>query len=132
MIATHFKELECWQLAHELKVEVFAFTARMPAKADRDFCHDIRRSARSAPANISEGFGRDTHRDFANFLSIARASLMETENHLQDALECEYLTQAEYQRLILLTHRALGATTGLQSYLLLTPTRRRSPARRRG
>jgi serine/threonine protein kinase len=80
MIAPHFKDLDCWQLAHELKLAVFAFTAKMPAKADRDFCHDIRRSARSAQANISEGFGRETHLDFANFLAIARASLMETEN----------------------------------------------------
>jgi four helix bundle protein len=58
MGAQHYKDLECWQLAHELKLEVFAFTGRMPAKADRDFCHDIRRSARSAPSNIAEGFGR--------------------------------------------------------------------------
>jgi four helix bundle protein len=102
----------------------------MPAKADRDFCHDIRRSARSAPSNIAEGFGRETHRDFANFLAIARASLMETENHLQDALECEYITQTEHQRLTLIAHRALGATSGLQSYLLRTPDRRRSSTRR--
>jgi four helix bundle protein len=125
MVARHYTELECWQLAHELKLEVFAFTAKLPAKADRDFCHDIRRSARSAPANIAEGFGRETHRDFANFLAIARASLMETENHLGDALECEYITHAEHKRLTILAHRALGATTGLQSYLLLTPDRRR-------
>src|SRR5206468_4241031 len=124
--AKHFKDRDCWQLAHELKLAVFAFTAKMPAKADRDFCHDIRRSARSAPANISEGFGRETHRDFANYLAIARASMMETENHLGDALECEYITRAEHNTLVLLAHRALGATTGLQSYLLRTPNRRRS------
>jgi four helix bundle protein len=83
MAARHYQELDCWQLAHELKCEVFAFTAKMPAKGDSDFSHDIRRSARSAPSNIAEGFGRETHRDFANFLAIARASLMETDNHLQ-------------------------------------------------
>jgi four helix bundle protein len=130
MVAQHYKDLDCWQLAHELKLEIFAFTARMPAKADRDFCHDIRRSARSAPSNIAEGFGRETHRDFAHFLAIARASLMETENHLQDALECEYITHDGHERLALLTHRALGATTGLQSYLLRTPDRRRASRQR--
>ena len=125
MVARHYKELECWQLAHELKCEVFAFTAQLPTKADRDFCQDIRASARSAPSNISEGFGRGTHRDFAHFLSIARASLMETDNHLQDALDCAYITHAEHTRLSTLADRALKATTSLQSYLLRTPDRRR-------
>jgi four helix bundle protein len=102
----------------------------MPAKADRDFCEDIRASVRSAPLNISEGFGRDTHRDFAHFLSIARASLMETDNHLQDALDCAYITHAEHARLSTLADRALRATTSLQSYLPRTPDRRRGPRRR--
>ena len=128
MVARHYSELECWQLAHELKCEVISFTARMPAKADRDFCDDIRAAARSAPSNIAEGFGRETHRDFAHFLSIARASLMETENHLQDALDCAYITPPEHERLTTLARRALGATTSLQSYLRRTPQwRRRGP-----
>jgi hypothetical protein len=55
---------------------------------------------------------------------------METENQLKDALECEYMTPDEHKRLALLTHRALGATTGLQSYLLRTPDRRRASRQR--
>jgi four helix bundle protein len=122
MVARHYKDLECWRLAHELKCEVIAFAAKLPAKQDRDFCQDIRASARSAPSNISEGFGRETHRDFAHFLSIARASLIETDNHFQDALDCEYISQSEHERLSSLATRALIATTRLQSYLLSTPT----------
>jgi len=129
-MAKHFRELVCWQLAHELKCEVYAFTHKLPAQSDRDFCQDIRASARSAPSNISEGFGRETHRDFAHFLSVARASLMETDNHLQDALDCRYITESEHRRLSSLAKRALAATTGLQSYLLRTPDRRRGPQRR--
>src|SRR5437773_12347900 len=90
MVARHFKELVCWQLSDELKNEVYAFTARSPASRDRDFCEDIRDSARSASSNISEGFGRYKHDDFANFLSIARASLMETQNHLTHARDQQY------------------------------------------
>ena len=121
MGARTYRELVCWQLAHQLKCEVIAFTAKMPAKQDRDFCDDIRGSGRSAPSNISEGFGRETHRDFANFLSTARASLIETDNHLQDAADCGYISSTERARLSLLAHRALVATTRLQTYLLRTP-----------
>ena len=79
MGARHFKELRCWQLANELKKEVFIFIAHPPAAKDSKFCDDVRRSARSAASNIAEGFGRFTHREFAHFLSVARASLVETE-----------------------------------------------------
>jgi four helix bundle protein len=116
-MATHYRELVCWQLSHDLKCEVYAFTAKMPAKTDRDFCNDIRASSRSAAANIAEGFGRDTHREFARFLSIARASLLETDNHLQDACDCQYITESERERLSTLATGAFKATTKLQSYL---------------
>jgi four helix bundle protein len=129
MGARHFAELRCWQLANELKREVYAFTAIEPARRDRDFCDDIRASARSAPANIAEGFGRHTHPEFARFLSIAHASLVETENHLGDALDCKYLSPSEWQRLTNLAKEAQRATAGLRTYLRATrmPKRRRSP-----
>ena len=128
MGARTYRELECWQLARELKCEVLAFTATGAAKRDRDFCAAIRDSARSAPSNISEGFGRETHRDFAHFLSIARASLMETDNHLLDALDSQYLVPSKYEQLAELGRHALAATTKLQSYLLRTPNyRNRGP-----
>ena len=131
MGARNYRELVCWQLARQLKCEVLAFTATGPAKQDRDFCAEIRESARSAPSNISEGFGRETHRDFAHFLSVARASLMETDNHLLDALDSHYLVPSKYEQLAALARRALAATTRLQSYLLRTPNYRNRGTRRR-
>jgi four helix bundle protein len=125
MGATHYRELVCWQLSHELKCEVLAFTATQPAKLDCDFCRDIRRSARSAPANIAEGFARDTHPDVAGYLGRARASLAETQNHLEAAFESGYLIDTEYKRLLSLAERAQFVTSRLQTYLLGTPTRRR-------
>jgi hypothetical protein len=73
-----FRQLIAWQRCAELRREVLAFTARMPCKADRDFCWDIRRSARSAPSNVAEGFVRYGHPEFLHFLKIALASLAET------------------------------------------------------
>jgi len=129
MGAKHFTELRCWQLANELKREVYAFTANDPARRDRDFCDDIRGSARSAPANIAEGFGRDTHAEFARFLTIAHGSLVETENHLRDALDCKYLSDREWDRLTALAKEAQRATAKLRSYLQETPTPRRRASR---
>ena len=52
-----FEDLICWQLSEELKELVFELTCREPVNRDRRFCEQIRESARSAPANIAEGFG---------------------------------------------------------------------------
>jgi hypothetical protein len=48
---------------------------------------------------------------------IARGSLTETQNHLTAALSRKYLSQADFDRIIHLASRAIGANTGLQKYL---------------
>jgi len=119
----HFKDLRCWQLANELKKEVYALIDHPPADRDRHFCDDIRASARSAPSNIAEGFGRYTHREFAHFLSVAHASLVETENHLQDACDSRYISTTEQQRLTDLSQAAQRAVSRLRTYLQTTRQR---------
>ena len=108
-----FEDLVCWRLSHELKCEVWALIASPPAANDFDFCTQIRKSSRSAPANISEGFGRFAPRDFANDLRIAKASLKETRNHLIDARDSGYIRDPLYSRLANLARAAEKATTGL-------------------
>jgi len=44
-------------------------------------------------ANIAEGFGRHSDRDFANFLSMAHASVSEVQSHLYVALDLNYLSR---------------------------------------
>jgi four helix bundle protein len=108
-----FRDLVAWQLAYELKSEVFAFTATGPASRDFKYRDQIRASSSSSPANTAEGFGRFRPREFARFLEIARASLMETQNHLLDGRDRGYLDEALYSRLSNLARAALKATTNL-------------------
>jgi len=117
MAARHFRELVCWQLSTDLKRQVYAFIARPGAARDVEFCNQIRNSARGAPRTIAEGFGRFRPTEFSRYLEFARASLLETQNHLDDALDCGYLTAAEHARLFKLANRAIGATTRLHRYL---------------
>ena len=55
----------------------------------------IRRAAVSVPANIAEGFSRQTSKDYAYFLSVAKGSLMETETLLSLSMRLGYLTEEQ-------------------------------------
>jgi four helix bundle protein len=107
----------CWQLANELKLEVYAFTSTPAAARDFRYCNQIRDSARGAPRTIAEGFGRYRPADFARYLEFARASLVETHNHLLDGLDLGYLTAPDCAAMCRLADRAAGATTKLLLYL---------------
>jgi four helix bundle protein len=108
-----------WRLATELKEWVFRIIQRPSVATHFRFCDDIGRSARSAPANIAEGFwrGKERPRENAKFVSYALGSLGETKNHLRDALVEKYIEENEYNAIIALNVRALQATEGWHAYL---------------
>ena len=68
-------------------------------------------------AHIAEGFGRFNPPDFARFTVIARSSLMESQNHLRDAVDKRYITEKMRLELDALAEAALEAVTGLMEYL---------------
>jgi four helix bundle protein len=108
-----FRDLICWQLSWALKDEVLELTARGPAASDFKFRDQIRDSSASASRNISEGFGLFRPAQFARFLGYARASLIETQNHLLDAHQRRYLDDARFRRLFNLARAAKELTTKL-------------------
>ena len=108
-----FRDLVAWQLAYELKCEVFAFTATGVASKDFKYRDQIRDSSASVHSNIAEGFGRFRPGDFARFLEYARASMVETQNHLLDGRDRGYLDASLYSRLSNLARAALKTVTHL-------------------
>jgi four helix bundle protein len=115
--ATRFEELIAWQRSAELRDEILRLTENGKAARDWDFRSQIRRSASSAPSNLSEGFGAFKPKVFAQFARIARRSLVETRNHLQDGRSRGYFSDADEERLRRLALRAQKATTRLIKYL---------------
>ena len=117
MRVDHFHDLVTWQLADELRREVLAFTETGPASRDFKYRDQIRDAVASACRNTSEGFDRFRPAEFARFLEFARASLGETQDGLIDGHERNYITGELFDRLWLLSKRALGANTNLMKYL---------------
>jgi four helix bundle protein len=117
MIVRRYQDLQCWRLAVQVKREVYAIVDRPDVARDFKFCDQIRDSARSGPSNISEGFGRFRPAENARFCEYAKGSLLETDNHMLDALDCRYVTRDEWERISKLIDRAIGATTKYIAYL---------------
>ena len=72
-----FKDLKVWQLGVELVVLVRNFTLELPASEQFQITAQLRRASVSIPTNIAEGRGRNTRKDYAHFVAIARGSACE-------------------------------------------------------
>ena len=60
----------------------------------------IRRAASSVPANIAEGYGRESTGSYAQFLRTAQGSLKELETHLLLATRVGLMPEAKSESLI--------------------------------
>jgi four helix bundle protein len=77
-----YRDLRVWQLGIELAAETYESTRSFPKDELFGMTSQLRRSAVAVPANIAEGFGRETYGAFAQFLRIAQGSLKEFETHV--------------------------------------------------
>ena len=88
-----YRDLEVWQKAMAFVEDVYKAVKTFPREEQYGLSDQIRRAAVSIPSNIAEGFGRDTPKEFAHFLSIARGSLYEVMTQLEIASRLGYLAQ---------------------------------------
>jgi four helix bundle protein len=77
-----FEDILAWQKARETTRLVYQETTKGDFSRDYDLRSQIRRAAISVMANIAEGFGRHSDKEFANFLNIAHGSATEVQSHL--------------------------------------------------
>ena len=90
----NYHKLKVWEKAHALALAVHSLTEQVPRKNNTELIDQLRRAALSIPANIVEGAGSATDKDFARFLRIAFASANELEYHLQFAADTGAIPQS--------------------------------------
>ena len=78
----HYRETVVWQKAMDTTREVYRLVPRLPREETYGMRSQITRSSVSVPANIAEGWTRETVNDKAYFLAVAQGSLAETETLL--------------------------------------------------
>lgn len=77
-----YRDLVVWQKSMLLAADAYRLTRRLPKQEEYRMASQIIRAAASIPANIAEGHGRGTRKDYAHFISIARGSLSELETFI--------------------------------------------------
>jgi four helix bundle protein len=112
-----FTELRAWQTCDLYKKAVYRLCLETPLAKDWNRREQLEESVAGPPAHVAEGFGRFNPPVFANFLSYARAALMESQNHLLDAVDKKYISEETRLELDAMAVAALEEVTGLMEYL---------------
>lgn len=99
MVMDSFTKLDVWQKSHDLTINIYRTTRTFPQDEKYRLGDQLRRSASSIPANIAEGKGRKTLKEYITFLYNARGSLEETKYHLLLANDLDYLSHDKFDKL---------------------------------
>jgi len=92
MVYKSYKDLDIYQKAHKLAIEVHEMTLKLPKFEMYEIGSQIRRSSKSIKNNIVEGFGRRRYKqEFMRFLVYSLASCDETSDHLVTLYETKSL-----------------------------------------
>ena len=86
-----FRDLIIWQDSIKLVKDIYDLVRYFPKDEIFGLTSQIKRSAVSIPSNIAEGKGRQTKKEFVNFLHISLGSLYELKTQLIIAKELKII-----------------------------------------
>jgi four helix bundle protein len=89
-----YRDLRVWKEAMNLAEAACRLTGQFPKHEIYGFTAQIRRAAASVPANIAEGYGRESRGAYVQFLRVAQGSVKELETHLLLATRIDLTSNA--------------------------------------
>ncbi|RRN77736.1 four helix bundle protein [Pseudoxanthomonas sp. SGD-10] len=113
----NLKELKIWNRAMELAVQVYKATETFPAEEKFGLTSQSRRAAVSIPSNIAEGAGRNSVKEFNNFLGIANGSSYELQTQLIIANKLDLLNDETLEPILTNIDELQKMTYGFQQML---------------
>jgi len=112
-----FEDLEIWQLARDLSLQVILISKNTALKTDFRFKDQIKASSGSVMDNIAEGFERDGNLEFRQYLSIAKGSVGETRSQVYRLFDSEYISEKQSKDLIIHCEHLSKKIANFISYL---------------
>jgi len=111
------EDIQAWQKARQATRMIYELTGNGMFAKDFGLRNQIQRAGVSVMANIAEGFGRRSDKEFANFLNMAHGSVSETQSHLYVALDLNYIDQPAFTKLYELLDEVSRMTLTLAQHL---------------
>lgn len=128
-----FERLEVWQSARRLAKAMYLLSDPFPQREQFGLTAQLRRAAISIGANVAEGSGKNSDRDFARFLEQAYGSAMECASLILLAVDLGYLAQKaadeSLEKLHALSNQiaALNRSLGVTQQKTVIPKARATP-----
>lgn len=98
-MAFRFEHLDIWKDSNIYTLKIYKLTKTFPREEQFALVDQLRRSASSISANIAEGSGSSSNKDFCHYLDIATKSVYETVSHLHLAYQLGYISDTIRQDL---------------------------------
>ena len=95
MKAERFEDLEIWKRARSLAKSIYCLVKASGISKDYGLKDQIQRAAVSVSSNIAEGFERNSNKEFANFLFIAKGSCGEVRSQLYIAYDVGQISDSQ-------------------------------------
>jgi four helix bundle protein len=92
-VSDSYRDLIAWQKAMDLVTAIYRVSDDFPRREMYGLTRQLRDAAVSVPSNIAEGKGRQTKKDYCQFLYRARGSLYETQTQLEIAKNLQFLEE---------------------------------------
>ena len=98
-MAESARDLIVWQKAMVLVTDIYRVTESFPQREIDGLTNQVRRAGVSVPSNIAEGQGRLSKKEFVQFLSQARGSLLEAQTQLEIGRNLGFLPDGAFNDL---------------------------------
>ena len=108
-----FEQLTVWQKALDLSAAIHSLTRKFPKEEQYVLTSQLRRAVVSIPSNISEGKGRNSKKEYIQFLYISRGSAFESMTLIQLSEKLGYLTKKQTDELLTTLNEISAMLSGL-------------------
>lgn len=116
-MAQSYENLEIWKNGIELAELIYFTTKKFPKDEMFGVVSQIRRAVVSISANIAEGSGRNSKKDFCRFIDISIGSLNEVESLLTISFKLKYVSDNEYDKIKEIIKKSGSLLGGFRKYL---------------
>src|SRR3989338_125400 len=92
--AKSFRDLEVYKILRQLANEIFEVSKKFPEEEKYSLTNQIRRSSRSAGAQIAEAWAKRRYeKHFVSKLTDSDGEQQEAQHWIETALDCGYLSE---------------------------------------